>query len=62
MTEVPADHERSGADVADAIGEAERGAAMPDTHTHPEQTKSREAPVELAEDDPAMTRSPDPES
>jgi len=51
----PAAHERSGQDVADAIGAAEHDSALHETHTHPEQTKSGEAHVEQAQGDPAMT-------
>lgn len=55
MTENPAAHERSGPDVASAIGAAENASALHETHTHPERTKSGEAHVEQAAGDPAMT-------
>ena len=61
MTETPKDpavHERSGADVATAVGAAENDSALHETHTHPERTKSGEAHVEQAQGDPAMTEPP----
>jgi hypothetical protein len=48
-------HERSGPDVAAAIGAAENDSALHETHTHPERTKSGEAHVEQSYGDPAMT-------
>jgi len=66
MTETPstghpddaAAHERSGPDVASAIGAAEHDSVLHETHTHPERTKSGEAHVERAQGDPAMTAAP----
>ncbi|MFG1922179.1 hypothetical protein [Cryptosporangium sp. NPDC048952] len=61
MTQTPSDpaaHERSGADVASAIGAAENDSALHETHTHPERTKSGEAHVEQAQGDPDMTEAP----
>ncbi|MFI5952387.1 hypothetical protein [Cryptosporangium sp. NPDC051539] len=58
MTETPRDpavHDRSGADVAEAVGAAEHDSALHETHTHPERTKSGEAHVERAQGDPALT-------
>ncbi|GAA3390715.1 hypothetical protein [Cryptosporangium minutisporangium] len=58
MSETPQDpavHERSGPDVAAAIGAAEHDSALHETHTHPERTKSGEAHVEQSYGDPAMT-------
>lgn len=51
-----ADDSRSGGDIAEAIGTAEAGTALHETHTHPEQTKSGEAHVEQVAGDPAMTQ------
>ncbi|WP_035854505.1 hypothetical protein [Cryptosporangium arvum] len=61
MTETPnepAVHERSGADVAEAVGAAEHDSALHETHTHPERTKSGESHVERSQGDPAMTEPP----
>ncbi|TQS41083.1 hypothetical protein [Cryptosporangium phraense] len=55
MTENPAAHERSGADVVEAVGAAEHDSALHETHTHPEQNKPGESYVERAQGDPAMT-------
>lgn len=52
----PAVDSRSGGDVAEAIGTAESGTALQETHTHPERTKSGEAHVEQVADDPPMTQ------
>lgn len=51
-----ADDSRSGGGIAEAIGTAEAGTALHETHTHPERTKSGEAHVEQVAGDPAMTR------
>ncbi|GAA0276794.1 hypothetical protein [Cryptosporangium japonicum] len=53
----PADHSRSGEDVAAAVGAAEHDSALHETHTHPERTKSGESHVERSQGDPAMTGS-----
>ncbi|SHN74556.1 hypothetical protein [Cryptosporangium aurantiacum] len=61
MSETPQDpaaHERSGPDVASAIGAAENDSALHETHTHPERTKSGEAHVEQSAGDPEMTGAP----
>jgi hypothetical protein len=49
----PADHERSGADIAEAVEVAERGTAVEDVHTLPGAPGS--APVEQAAGDAEMT-------
>ena len=49
----PADHARSGADIAEAVEVAERGTAVQDVHTLPGAPGS--APVEQAAGDPEMT-------
>jgi hypothetical protein len=49
------DPSRSGDDVAEAIGVAERGTALDDLHTDAEGTASGRAPVERAGGDPDMT-------
>ena len=49
----PADHARSGADVADAVRVAEQGTAVEEVHTPPDEPGS--ARVEQAAGDPAMT-------
>jgi hypothetical protein len=49
----PADHSRSGADVAEAVRVAEQGTGVEEVHTPPAQPGS--APVEHAAGDPAMT-------
>ncbi|WP_427018241.1 hypothetical protein ACQCSX_06610 [Pseudarthrobacter sp. P1] len=53
--DVTADPVRSGADVAEAIEIAESGTAVQGMHSHSEQSKSGEAPVEQVFGDPAMT-------
>jgi hypothetical protein len=53
--DVPADQSRSGADVGEAVEIAESGTKAQGEHSHPEQTKSGEAPVEQVFNDPAMT-------
>ena len=50
-----ADHERSGADVTDAVEVAERGSAVQEVHDRPEDTTSGTAPVEQTAGDPDMT-------
>ena len=50
-----ADHSRSGADVAEAIGVAESGSSVREVHDSPEDTTSGAAPVEQAQGDPEMT-------
>jgi hypothetical protein len=49
----PADHARSGRDVADAVRVAERGTAVQEVHGLPGAPGS--APVEQVRDDPEMT-------
>lgn len=49
----PATHERSGADVAEAVRVAEQGTAVSQVHGLPDEPGS--APVEQAAGDPAMT-------
>lgn len=49
----PADHARSGADVAEAVRVAEQGTAVEEVHSPPQQPGT--APVEQAAGDPAMT-------
>ncbi len=51
----PAEHGRSGADVAEAVRVAEQGTGIGETHTLPDEPGS--APVEQAAGDPAMTGS-----
>jgi hypothetical protein len=53
----PAAHDRSGADVAEAVRVAEQGSAVQQVHTPPREPGS--APVEQAAGDPAMTGSQD---
>ena len=48
------DHSRSGDDIAEAIGVAERGTQVEEVHDDPE-AKSGEAPVERTQGDPEMT-------
>ncbi|SFE57412.1 hypothetical protein [Blastococcus tunisiensis] len=61
MTEEPRtegtspDHARSGDDVADAIGVAERGSAVREVHDRGAEAKPGEAPVEQRHGDPEMT-------
>jgi hypothetical protein len=54
----PADHARSGADVAEAVRVAEQGTGVGEVHTPPGRPGS--APVEQAAGDPAMTGSSQP--
>lgn len=60
MTEKPNDGEAAaspphGADVGEAIEIAEAGTKAQGEHSHPEQSKSGEAPVEQVFNNPAMT-------
>ena len=48
-------HERSGADVAEAVDKAAAGTAHDGVLRPPEESKPRTAPVEQVRDDPAMT-------
>ena len=41
-----ADHSRSGDDIAEAIGVAERGSAVEEVHDQGTEARSGEAPVE----------------
>jgi hypothetical protein len=50
-----ADHARSGADIAEAIGVAERGSAVEEVHDQGTEARSGEAPVEQTAGDPEMT-------
>ena len=50
-----ADHARSGDDIAEAIGVAERGSAVEEVHDQGTQARSGEAPVEQSAGDPEMT-------
>jgi len=50
-----ADHSRSGQDVADAIGVAERGSAVQEVHDRGTENKPGQAPVEQTAGDPEMT-------
>lgn len=49
------DHSRSGDDVAEAIGVAERGSAVEEVHDQGTEAKSGQAPVEQAAGDAEMT-------
>jgi hypothetical protein len=49
------DHSRSGADIAEAIGVAERGSSVEEVHDRGTEAKSGEAPVERTAGDPEMT-------
>ena len=49
------DHSRSGADVAEAIGVAERGSSVREVHDRGTENTTREAPVEQRHGDPEMT-------
>jgi hypothetical protein len=49
------DHSRSGNDIAEAIGVAERGTSVEEVHDQGTEAKSGTAPVEQAAGDPAMT-------
>ena len=53
----PAQHDRSGADVAEAVRVAEQGTGIVEVHTLPDEPGS--APVEQAAGAPAMTGSQD---
>jgi hypothetical protein len=50
-----ADHSRSGDDIAEAIGVAERGSAVEEVHDRGTEATSGEAPVERSAGDPEMT-------
>ena len=50
-----ADHDRSGADVTEAVEVAERGSSVQEVHDRPEDTKPGTAPVERTAGDPEMT-------
>jgi hypothetical protein len=50
-----ADHSRSGDDIAEAIGVAERGSAVEEVHDQGTAATSGEAPVEQTAGDPEMT-------
>jgi hypothetical protein len=49
------DHSRSGDDIAEAIGVAERGSSVEDVHDRGTENTSGQAPVERTADDPEMT-------
>ena len=49
------DHSRSGEDVAEAIGEAERGSSVEQVHDRGTEATSGTAPVEQVAGDPEMT-------
>lgn len=49
------DHSRSGDDVADAIGVAERGSPVEEVHDKGPEATSGTAPVERSAGDPEMT-------
>jgi hypothetical protein len=53
--EVPAVHERSGADVVEGVETAAEGTAHGGVQRPPEEAKPRTAPVEQVRDDPDMT-------
>ena len=50
-----ADHSRSGEDIAEAIGVAERGSSVQEVHDRGTENKTGEAPVEQSAGDPEMT-------
>ena len=50
-----ADHSRSGADVGEAIGVAERGSAVEGQHDRGHEERPDVSPVERAAGDPEMT-------
>ena len=50
-----ADHSRSGDDIADAIGVAERGSQVDGVHDRGTENTTGEAPVEQTYGDPEMT-------
>ena len=54
-TDPPADHSRSGDDVAEAIEVAERGSSVQEVHDRLEDSKPGAAPVERTAGDPEMT-------
>ena len=54
----PADHERSGADVVEAVETAAEGTPHDGVQIAPEDAKPHTAPVEQVRDDPAMTEGP----
>ena len=49
------DHSRSGADIAEAIGVAERSSNVEEVHDRGTEAKSGTAPVERTAGDPEMT-------
>ena len=49
------DHSRSGDDIAEAIGVAERGTDVEEVHVQGTEAKSGTAPVERTAGDPEMT-------
>ena len=49
------DHSRSGRDIAEAIGVAERGSAVEEVHDRGAEATSGSAPVERTHGDPEMT-------
>jgi hypothetical protein len=49
------DHSRSGEDIAEAIGVAERGSSVEEVHDKDTEAKSGTAPVERTAGDPEMT-------
>jgi hypothetical protein len=49
------DHSRSGEDIAEAIGVAERGSDVEEVHDQGTEAKSGTAPVERTAGDPEMT-------
>jgi hypothetical protein len=50
-----ADHSRSGADIAEAIGVAEQGSSVEEVHDGGTENTTGEAPVEQRYGDPEMT-------
>jgi hypothetical protein len=50
-----ADHSRSGADIAEAIGVAEQGSSVQEVHDRGTENTTGEAPVERSAGDPEMT-------
>ena len=54
-TDPPADHSRSGDDVAEAIEVAERGSSVQEVHDRPQDSTPGTAPVERTAGDPEMT-------
>ena len=49
------DHSRSGDDIAEAIGVAERGSSVQEVHDRGTENTTGEAPVEQRTGDPGMT-------